>query len=227
MAALRLGVLASGRGSNLQALIDAAEKKWIASRVEVVISDVPGAQAVERARAKKIPAETIPPPTGLKQPMRREAHEAQLLKVLRHFRVDVVVLAGFMRLLGRDLIRAYPHRIVNVHPALLPSFPGLHGQKQALDWGARVAGATTHFVDEEVDHGPIIVQAGVAVRREDTEETLSLRILEVEHQLLPRTINLLEENRAHVEGRKVRIDAGPSWKAKLPMLPDVLYGDGY
>ncbi|MBI2077815.1 MAG: phosphoribosylglycinamide formyltransferase [Euryarchaeota archaeon] len=227
MSSLRLGILASGRGSNLQALLDASAKRWISSRVAVVVSDVPEAKALDRARAVKVPAEGIAPSAAVRGPERRRLHERQMLKVLHHFEIDLVVLAGYMRILGPDLIRAYPQRIVNVHPALLPSFPGLNAQRQALEWGARVAGATTHFVDEQVDHGPVILQGAVPARRDDTEDSLSARILEVEHQLLPRTVNLIEEGRVRVEGRRVHIDPGPSWKTRLPVLPDVLYGDGY
>ena len=138
-----------------------------------------------------------------------------------------MVLAGYMRILTPLLIRRFPGRIINIHPALLPSFRGAHGQQQALDAGVKVAGCTTHFVDEEVDHGPIILQAAVPIRPDDTEASLSSRILNVEHQLLPRTVHLLEQEKVHLDGRRVRIDADSSWKTVLPRLPDVLYGDGY
>jgi phosphoribosylglycinamide formyltransferase 1 len=141
--------------------------------------------------------------------------------------VELVVLAGYMRILSPLLIRAFAGKIVNVHPALLPSFPGVHAQKQALDYGVRIAGCTTHFVDEKVDHGPNILQAAVRVKPEDTEESLSLRILAAEHQILPRTIQLLEEGRVKVEGRHVRLDAHDSWTRRLPMLDDTFYGPGY
>jgi phosphoribosylglycinamide formyltransferase 1 len=227
VAGLRLGVLASGRGSDLQSLIDAREAGRIQSEVVIVISDKADAKALGRARKHKIAAEAILPPEGLKGDARRAKHEEQIIKVLEHYKIDLIVLAGYMRILTPLLIRHFPNRIVNIHPALLPSFPGVHGQEQALKWGARVAGCTTHFVDEVVDHGPIILQAAVVVKRDDSLEALSERILAVEHQLLPRTVHLIEEKRLRVEGRLVRIDAGASWKTKLPLLPDVLYGDGY
>lgn len=225
--ALRLAVLASGRGSDLQSLLDARRDGRIESSVVVVVSDVAGAKAVERARKAGVPAETLVPDPSLKGAERRRHLEERVDKVLSHFRVDLVVLAGYMRLVSPEFVRRYPHRIVNIHPALLPSFPGLHAQRQALDAGARVAGCTTHLVDEHVDHGPILLQAAVAVHDGDTEETLGRRILDVEHQILPRTIHLLEQGRVHVEGARVRIDADESWTRKYPTLPGVLYGAGY
>jgi phosphoribosylglycinamide formyltransferase 1 len=224
---LRLGVLASGRGSDLQSLLDANAQGRIASRVSVVLSDVASARAVERARGAGIPAEALEPRADLRGPERRDEHEARLLKVLAHHRVDLVVLAGYMRLVSATFVAAYPNRIVNIHPALLPAFPGLHSQKQALDYGVRLAGCTTHFVDEQTDHGPILLQAALPVQPNETEESLSRRILEVEHQILPRTIHLLEQGRVHVEGRRVRLDPDASWTTRYPTLPGVLYGPGY
>lgn len=227
MRPLRLAVLASGRGSDLQSILDASSAGRIQSRVVVVVSDNPDAKALDRARALDIPAEGLEPDSRLAAPERRRKHEDQVAKVLSHFKADLVVLAGYMRLIGPSLIQRYPSRIVNIHPALLPAFPGLHAQRQALEWGARIAGCTTHFVDEETDHGPIILQAALAVRRDESEESLSKRILDVEHQILPRTIHLVEQDRIHVEGRRVRIDADPSWTTKYPVLPGVFYGEGY
>lgn len=224
---LRLGVLASGRGTNLQSILDAAAESKIRSRVAVVVSDVLGARVLDRARRSGVPAECVPPRPELEAARRKRTHEDEVGKILRHYRVQVVVLAGYMRLLSPTFVRRYPNRIVNIHPALLPSFPGLHAQAQALDWGVRVAGCTTHFVDAQTDHGPIILQAAVAVDRRDTQETLSRRILQVEHQILPRTIHLLERGRVRVEGRHVRIDPDPTWATKYPRLPGVLYGEGY
>jgi phosphoribosylglycinamide formyltransferase-1 len=227
MTALRLGVLASGRGSDLQSLLDAREKGLIQSQVVVVVSDVADAKALGRARDNKIPAVAIEPARDLPVPERRRQHEDAILAALAKHKVDLVVLAGYMRILTPHLIHRYPMKIVNIHPALLPSFPGTHGQQQALDWGVRVAGCTTHLVDDQVDHGPILLQAAVAVRPDDTVETLSKRILAVEHQILPRTIHLLEEGRIKMDGRKVVIDAGPSFTKRLPVLPDTFYGPGY
>ena len=227
MAALRLGVLASGRGSDLQSLLDANEKGLIKSKVVCVITDKKDAKALDRARRHNIPAFAIEPTSGIPAPERRRKHEEAILKELERHDVSLVVLAGYMRILTPFLIKAYPNRIINIHPALLPSFPGAHGQKQALDYGVRIAGCTTHFVDELVDHGTNILQAAVAVKPDDTEETLSKRILDAEHQILPRTIQLLEEDRVTVEGRIARIHADDSWTTKLPRLPDTFYGPGY
>lgn len=224
---LRIGVLASGRGSNLQSLLDAQRDGRIRSRVEVVVSDVVDAKALDRARAAKVPAEAIPPPADIRGPERRRVHEERVLKVLRHFRVDLVVLAGYMRILSPHLVRAYPERVLNVHPALLPSFPGVHAQEQAVKWGARIAGCTTHLVDEEVDHGPILLQAALPVRASESPDELSARILALEHQLLPRSVNLLEQGRVKVEGRIARIDADESWTKRFPPIPGALYSDGY
>lgn len=222
-----MAVLASGRGSNLQALIDASERGRIESKIVVVVSDRPDAKALERARKHKIPGEAIVPPAELKGEARRARHEEQISKVLDHFRTDVVVLAGFMRILSPNFVRRYPQRVLNIHPALLPAFRGVEAQSQAIDWGVRLSGCTTHFVDQEVDHGPIILQAAVPVRPEDTADSLSERILAVEHQLLPRTIRLMEQGRVEMEGRRVKIRPGDSWKSLDRVLPDVLYGDGY
>lgn len=227
MPPLRLGVLASGRGSDLQSILDAHADKRIQSQVVVVISDKADARALARARKLGIPAEALVPDAKLAKGTRAEEQEARLAKVLDHFRVDVVVLAGYMRLLSPAFVRRYPQRIVNIHPALLPAFPGLRAQRQALDWGVRIAGCTTHFVDEQTDHGPIILQAAVGVEPEDTEETLGRRILELEHQILPRTVHLLEQGRVRVEGRRTIVDGDASWKTKYPVLPGAQYGPGY
>lgn len=224
---LRLGVLASGRGSDLQSLIDAAAEGRIASRVVVVISDDPGAKALARARDNKVLAEAIPPPIEGATDARRRAHDARIAEALDRNRVDLAVLAGYMRILTPDLVRKYYGRLINIHPALLPSFPGTHGQRQALERGARLSGCTTHYVDEQVDHGPILLQAALPVTDQDTEETLSKRILAVEHQLLPRSVHLIEQGRAKIEGHRVRLDPDESWTRKYPTLPGVLYGHGY
>jgi len=227
MASLRLAVLASGRGSDLQSILDASNEGRIQSRVAVVVSDNADAKAVERARKANIPAEALVPDAGLKPAERRRKHEEQVAKVLRHYRVDLVVLAGYMRLVSGPFVAQYPNRIVNIHPALLPAFPGLHAQRQALEWGARITGCTTHFVDEKTDHGPIILQAALTIERGETEEGLSRRILQAEHQILPRTIHLIEQGRVRVEDRRVLLDPDASWTQKFPTLPGVLYGDGY
>jgi phosphoribosylglycinamide formyltransferase-1 len=198
---LLVGVLASGRGSNLQAIIDRSLAGKINVDVAVVVSDVEDAQALERARSAGIPAVHVPP-GRFRTKLTPEA-EQRYVEVLDEHGVEVVVLAGFMRILHDDFLTRYAGRVVNVHPALLPSFPGLHGQKQALEYGVKWTGATVHFVDAGVDTGPVILQAVVPVMDGDTEETLSARILEQEHRIYPEALQLIAEGRLRVDGRLV------------------------
>ncbi|QUL97635.1 MAG: phosphoribosylglycinamide formyltransferase [Candidatus Fermentithermobacillus carboniphilus] len=204
-ALLSLGVLVSGRGTNLQAILDACEKGEIPARVKVVISNRPKALALERARAKGVPAFCVNPSSYGKWPECRSAYEKKLVEILRSYGVELLVLAGYDRLVGTDILEAFPMRVINIHPALLPSFPGLNAQKQAFDYGVKVAGATVFFVDPSVDGGPIILQEACKVEEDDTVETLSQRILEIEHRILPRAIALIAQGRVRVDGRKVRI----------------------
>jgi len=197
---LKIGVMASGRGSNFQAIIDSVEAGKIKASIELLITDVPDAYAIERAKRHNIPYLYINP--------REFSKDDFYSKVAEEFKakdIGLVALAGFMRIVRKPLLDAFPMRIMNIHPALLPSFPGLHGQKQAVDYGVRVSGCTVHFVDEAMDTGPIIIQAAVAVMPEDTEQTLSKRILELEHKIYPEAIRLFSEGRLHVQGRKVYI----------------------
>lgn len=198
---LNLGILASGTGTNLQAIIDAAEADRLDARVGVVISDTPSAFALERARQHGIPAWHIDRSAFAD----RESFENEIARRLTDHDVDLVCLAGFMRIVGRQLLTAFPSRIVNIHPALLPAFPGLHGQRQAFDYGVKVAGCTVHFIDNRVDHGPIIRQAAVEVREDDTVEALAERILAAEHRIYVEAIQLIAEGRVSIEGRRVRI----------------------
>jgi phosphoribosylglycinamide formyltransferase 1 len=198
---LRLGVLASGRGSNLQAILDAIDAGRCPARVAVVVSDRKDARALDRAQRAGLPAVHVDP---LSHPDRSAFDEA-VTAVLAEHGVELVCLAGYMRLLSKEFIAAWRNRILNVHPALLPAFPGLHAQRQALHHGARVSGATIHFVDEGVDTGPIVLQAAVAVGEDDTEATLAARILTEEHRLYPEAIRLYAEGRLAIEGRRVRI----------------------
>jgi phosphoribosylglycinamide formyltransferase 1 len=186
-----LGVLISGRGSNLQAILDAIRDGRLHARVGVVLSNVAGAPGLERARAAGVPAEVL----SHKEYSSRERYDEALVERLRAHEVDVVCLAGFMRLLSPVLVRAFHGRILNVHPSLLPAFPGLNAQRQALEHGVKVTGATVHIVDEELDHGPILVQRAVPVLEGDDEESLSARILEQEHQIYPEAISLLLERK--------------------------------
>jgi phosphoribosylglycinamide formyltransferase-1 len=204
MKKLRVGVLASGRGSNLQAILDASAAGEIDVEVAVVISDNEDAPALERARRAGVPALYIPP-GRFRTKLEPEAERRYVEALIEHG-VDVVALAGFMRILHAGLLSRFPRRVVNVHPALLPSFPGLDAQSQALDYGVKWTGATVHFVDEGVDTGPIIVQSAVPVRRGDTRETLAARILEEEHRIYPLALQLLAHGRVRCVGRCTEID---------------------
>lgn len=208
---LRLGVLASGRGSNLQAIIDAIENGTLHARIVVVVSNKREAQALDRARKHGITEVFLDPKPFVGRPDTREAYDRALLDVLQKYEVELVLLAGYMKIVTSMLVQAYPHRIMNIHPALLPSFPGLDVQKKALEHGVKISGCTVHFVTEGVDEGPIIVQAAVPVLESDTAEELSARILEQEHRLYPQAVQLYAEGKLHVEGRCVRIQKkGPS-----------------
>lgn len=198
---LPIGVLVSGSGTNLQAIINAIARKELAAAIQIVMSNRADAYGLERARQHSIPTLVLPH----RQFPTREAFETELVGSLQARGVELVVLAGFMRLLSPFFIRAFPHRIMNIHPALLPSFPGVHAQRQALERGVRIAGATVHFVDEEMDHGPIITQAAVPVYPEDTEESLSARILAQEHRIYPQAIQLYAEGRLSIQGNKVLV----------------------
>jgi len=198
---LRVGVLASGRGSNLQALLDAGSRPDYPARVVVVVSDREDARALARARAAGVSSLFVNP----KDHGDRPAYDAVLTKTLEHHEVGLVCLAGFLRILSPVFVRAWQGRLMNVHPSLLPAFPGLHAQRQALDHGVRIAGATVHFVDEGVDTGPIVLQAAVPVEATDTEETLAARILIEEHRVYPEAVRLFAEGRLHVTGRQVSI----------------------
>jgi len=201
---LKLGVLASGNGSNLQAVIDSCEAGRIKACVACVISDDARARALERAEAHGIPAIAIERSTF---DSKKEFEESISAKLDEHG-VELVCLAGFMRIVGKTLLSRFENRIINIHPALLPSFLGLEGQRQAFEYGVKVAGCTVHFVDEKTDHGPIICQAAVEVKEDDTLESLKERILEKEHVIYPRAIGLIAEGRLTIEGRRVKIKRG-------------------
>jgi phosphoribosylglycinamide formyltransferase-1 len=194
-----VGVLASGRGSNLQAILEACARPGFPAHVAVVISDRERAAALDRARAAGVEALWVNP----KDFGDREAFDLALVRELQSRSVGLVAQAGFMRILSPAYVRAFAGRALNVHPSLLPAFPGLHAQRQALDYGAKVAGATVHFVDEGVDNGPIVLQAAVPVEPDDTEDTLAARILAQEHRLYPEAIRLFAEGRLRIEGRRV------------------------
>jgi len=197
-----LGVLISGSGSNLQAIMDAIKEKRLDAVIRIVISNRDDAYGLVRARKHNLPTEIV---DHRKFPA-REAYDQALVDLLKTHDVELVVLAGFMRLLSPVFVRAFSNRIMNIHPALLPAFPGLHVQRKALEYGVRFSGCTVHFVNEECDQGPIIIQAAVPVFPDDTEESLSARILKEEHRIYPRAIQLYSEGRLHVVGRRVLID---------------------
>ena len=199
MGHLGIGVLASGRGSNFQSIIDAVERGYLRVTLRVLITDNPAAFAIERAKNHGIEHLVMRP----KQFASREDYFERIAAELKHREVGLVVLAGFMRIVGKPLISAFPGRIMNIHPALLSSFPGLHGQRQALDYGVKISGCTVHFVDEGMDTGPVIIQAAVPVRYDDTEDSLSARILAFEHKIYPEAIRLFSEGRLSVAGRRV------------------------
>ncbi len=196
---LRVGVLASGRGSNLQAILDAATHPDYPARVAVVISDRERAAALERAAAAGVPAVFLNP----KDYADRDAYDAALVDALRAHAVGLVCLAGFMRILSAAFVRAFEGRILNVHPSLLPAFPGLSPHRQVLEHGVRVSGATVHFVETGVDTGPIVLQAAVPVEPGDTEATLAARVLVEEHRLYPAAVRLFAERRLEITGRRV------------------------
>lgn len=201
MSKLRLGVLASGRGSNLQSIMDQAAAGNINAEVTVVISDKKEAYALQRARMAGIPAGYI----NYRDFPNKEAYERSIVDLLQQHGVELVCLAGYMRIVGKVILTSFQNRVMNIHPALLPSFPGLHGQEQAWAYGVKFSGCTVHFVDEGMDTGPIILQAAVPVYDEDTVDDLSARILEQEHKIYPEAIRLYAEGRLKVEGRKVYV----------------------
>jgi phosphoribosylglycinamide formyltransferase-1 len=198
---LALGVLASGRGSNFQAIIDEIEAGRLNASVKLLIVDDPKAFAIERAKKHSIEYLCLQP----REFSSKDAFFSKIVDELKMRGVKLVILAGFMRIVRRPLLDAFPHQVMNIHPALLPSFPGLHGQKQAVDHGVKISGCTVHFVDEGMDTGPVIIQAAVPVSPDDTEESLSERILKLEHRIFPEAIRLYAEGRLRVEGGVVRI----------------------
>ncbi len=199
----RLGILLSGRGTNFLAIADSVRQGRIPAHIAVVISNRAEATGIERARQLGLDARVIP-----SKGRPREEHDAEVVAVLREKQVDLVCLAGYMRLLSPLFIRAFPNRILNIHPSLLPAFPGLEAQKQAIEYGAKVSGCTVHLVDEHLDHGPILVQKVVPVLEDDDEHTLAARILEQEHLAYTEAINMVLSGNYEVVGRRVRESVG-------------------
>jgi phosphoribosylglycinamide formyltransferase-1 len=202
---VRLGVLVSGRGSNLQAIIDAIMAETLSAEIAVVLSNKQDAGGLERARKHGAPAVWLDPKPFAGRPDSRETYDRAVLEVLQKHEVDLVLLAGYMKIVTAVLVTAYANRMMNIHPSLLPSFPGLDVQKKAIDHGCKIAGCTVHFVTEGVDEGPIIIQAAVPIVEGDTPEILAARILDQEHQVYPRAIQLYAEGKLRVEGRRVSV----------------------
>ena len=197
----KLGVLVSGRGSNLQAIIDRIADGYLPLEIAVVISDYDDAYALERAKQAGIPIVAV----VRKQCASKEEFEAKITAALESYGCELVVLAGFMRILSADFVNHFENKIINIHPAILPSFPGLHGQRQAFEYGVKVAGCTVHFVDAGTDSGPIILQKVVPAYFEDDEDTLAARILVEEHKALPEALKLWAEGKLEIVGRKVKV----------------------
>ena len=206
--ALRVAVLASGRGSNLQAVIDAIEAGTVQAKIVAVISNKKDAPALERARRHGLPDFFVDPKPYAGRPDSREAYDRELLDLLTLHNVELVLLAGYMKIVTSLLVEAFANRMMNIHPSLLPSFPGLDVQKKAIEWGCKLAGCTVHFVTEGVDEGPIILQAAVPILDSDGPDTLAARILEQEHKVYPRAVQLFAEGRLRIEGPRVFIEAG-------------------
>ncbi len=202
---LRVAVLASGRGSNLQAIIDAIEAGQVEAQIVCVISNKRDVGALARARKHGIKDLFVDPKPFAGRPDSRETYDRALLEVLQQHEVDLVLLAGYMKIVTGVLVNAYANRMMNIHPSLLPSFPGLDVQKKTIDWGCKLAGCSVHFVTEGVDEGPIIIQAAVPILDDDTPETLAARILVQEHKVYPRAVQLFAEGRLRVDGRRVLI----------------------
>jgi phosphoribosylglycinamide formyltransferase-1 len=208
---LKLGVLISGSGSNLQSIIDNIEKGSLSAVIQIVISNNPDAHGITRAKKHSLPVAIL----NHQNFKSREDFDLELINNLRNNKVQLVVLAGFMRILTPVFLQAFPQRILNIHPALLPAFPGTHVQKQALEYGAKFSGCTVHFVDESVDTGPIIIQSVLPVYDDDTEETLAARILNEEHRIYPQAIQFYADGKIEIEGRRVKIKSAnkPSFPA--------------
>ena len=199
----RVGILISGRGSNMVSLVQAMQDGTIVAEPVIVISNLADAKGLDRAAEMGVPTALV----DSKKVKPRAEHERRIIEVLKDHRVDLVCLAGYMRLLTPVMVEAFRQRIFNIHPSILPSFPGLHSQQQALDYGVKVSGCTVHVVDEECDHGPIIVQATVPVLDDDTEDSLAERILEQEHRIYVEAVRLFFEGRLRIEARRVLVSA--------------------
>lgn len=201
---VKLAILVSGGGTNLQSIIDSIEAGRLNAKILVVLSDNPGAFALERARKHSIPTEVV----SKGDFPGKDAYNAEIARRLKSYGVELVALAGFMRIIGPAVLDAFPMRVINIHPSLLPSFPGLDVQRKALEYGVKLSGCTVHFVDAGIDSGPVIIQAAVPVLDSDTVESLSRRILAEEHRIYPEAIQLFSEGGLGVNGRRVSVEGG-------------------
>lgn len=199
---LKIGVLVSGRGSNLQAIIDKIENGYFNCNLNIVISDNENARALDRAEKHNIKSKFIDP----EKYKSKINYEDEMIKILEKEEVELVIMAGFMRILSPYFINHFENKIMNIHPSLLPSFPGLDAQKQALDYGVKISGCTVHFASEKMDDGPIIIQKAVEVKEDDTEKKLAQRILKEEHKILPKAIKLYEKGKLELRDNNVYID---------------------
>ncbi|MBI1820618.1 MAG: phosphoribosylglycinamide formyltransferase [Nitrospirae bacterium] len=215
--ALKIGVLVSGNGTNLQAIIDAIENKELNAKISVVLSNKKTAFALERARKYGLTAVYVDPAPF----ENRERYEQEIVRHLRDSGAQWIVLAGYMKMITSELLSAYRNHILNIHPSLLPAFTGLHAQAQALSYGVKITGCTVHLVDEGLDSGPVIVQAAVPVLESDTVDTLKSRILEKEHEIYPQALKWIAEGKLKVEGRKVRILSSRNPLISEPINPGV------
>ncbi|MFX0137990.1 MAG: phosphoribosylglycinamide formyltransferase [Candidatus Hodarchaeota archaeon] len=206
MGKLKIGAIASGSGSNFQAIIQACETGILKNKasVEILICNKAGAYCMERAKNHNIPYVLIESDKHLHLP--REEFDKKMIDILKQYKCELIVLVGYMRLVSKSFIKAFKGNVMNIHPALLPSFRGMHAHRDALEYGVKVSGATVHFIDAEADHGPIIMQKCVPVYDTDTEETLGPRVLKWEHKIFPKAIELFCDKRLHIDGRIVRID---------------------
>jgi phosphoribosylglycinamide formyltransferase-1 len=219
MKKLKIGVLVSGSGSNLQSIIDRIEQGTLSAEIAVVVCNNPRAFALERCAKHKVPFELI----SHSDFPDRIAFDMKMADILQGRGVELIVMAGFMRVLSPEFLGRFPLKVINIHPALLPSFPGLHGQKQAFDYGVKFSGCTVHFADSGVDTGPIIIQSVVPVFDGDTEETMSARILKEEHRIYPQAIQLYAEGRLEVRGRKVFLKGGAAEAGTGPLAGIALH----
>lgn len=217
---VNIGVLVSGSGSNLQAIIDNIEAGRLDAQIRIIVSNLPEVYALERARKHGIPSLVLP-----HKGMKREEFDRKLVEVLRSHDVELVVLAGFMRIVTPVLLRAFPMRVMNIHPALLPAFPGTHVWQAEVDYGVKFAGCTVHFVDEGTDTGPVIMQAVVPVYDEDTADTLNARILKQEHKIYSQAIQLYAEGRIKIQGRRVLTPGHPPAADEFMINPRVTIFD--